>query len=111
VKVRGYSNSGCGPTIGDNLKLEKNGKFTFTFNNTQEKLGLWELLEDGGMRITFEIGDNDDSINPIDAKIDIRSSEQLELIITTTGYSGFLQCSSQSPSATFTEVFVWQGEK
>jgi len=107
VDVKGVS--GCNPADGDKLELEKNGRFTFYFTRRDgvqlEKNGIW-ALQDGGMIITFENGDyNYDGINPIDARIDIGTGPELK--ITTTNYSGFLQCNA---SATFTEIFAWRGK-
>jgi len=108
-RVEGHSS--CNSASGNNLELEKKGRFTFKFTEGDlrlEKLGAWELLEDGEMKITFDGGDYDyDGINPINAKLDVRNTGRLELRVTTSSYSGFLQC---NPSSTFTEIFVWSGK-
>jgi len=104
--------SQCNPTSESNLELQKNGRFIFNggYGNgpEMEKLGFWEILE-GGIKITFDGGDYDPRSNPIDAAIETRNTGRLELRITTTSYTAFLQCSTNS-SASFTEVFVWRGK-
>jgi len=101
----------CTPAGGDNLVLDKKGGFTFNFSrnnvNNWEKTGTWELLDGGEMKITFfDGGDYDPSgTNPINAKIDVSAGPKLE--ITTTNYSGFLQCGAP---VKFTEIYVWGGK-
>jgi len=108
----GYS--GCKPTSVSELKLTKDGRFVFNgayggFPEL-EKMGIWELLDGGGIKITFTGGDFDPRSKTVDAGIEINNTMQLELRIKTTSFTGFLQC-TESTSATYTEVFVWRGEK
>jgi len=111
-KIEGSSE--CKPNkemYNNSLKLQANGQFTFNGgigDTPNEIMGNWELNE-AIMKINCTIGDFNPEIDyPVDATIEIIRSGG-ELRITTKGYSSFLQCSVGSQSASFTEVYTWQG--
>jgi len=94
---------------GRDLKLEKNGDFSFEggIHDLRTK-GKWKLNEAGtSIEIECIIGDCSEGFDRINADINVQG---IELRVSANGYASFSQC-EPSNSKKLTEVFSWQGDK